>query len=84
MDAAALYYPLYKTSDRTVQNMKKSALSPLLALALAGAAFADAIVFPDESVNVDYYVYVTTPDGGLNLREGPGVDYSIITTIPDY
>ncbi len=64
--------------------MKKSALSPLLALALAGAAFADAIVFPDESVNVDYYVYVTTPDGGLNLREGPGVDYSIITTIPDY
>ena len=32
----------------------------------------------------DYYVYVTTPDGGLNLREGPGTDYGILVLIPDY
>ncbi len=56
----------------------------LFAALFPSAAFADAIIFPDDSRDVDYYVYVTTPDGGLNLREGPGVDYSIITTIPDY
>ncbi len=68
--------------------MKKRALSFFLALLLIAllttAAFADAIIFPDNSWDVDYYVYVTTPDGGLNMREGPGVDYALITTIPDY
>lgn len=68
--------------------MKKRVLSFffafLLAALLPSAAFADAIVFPDDSWDVDYYVYVTTPDGGLNMREGPGVDYTLIMTIPDY
>lgn len=68
--------------------MKKRFLSLffafLLAALLPSAAFADAIVFPDDTWDVDYYVYVTTPDGGLNMREGPGVDYTLITTIPDY
>lgn len=56
----------------------------LLAALLPAAAFADAIVYPDDIWGVDYYVYVATPDGGLNLRSGPGVYYELLTAVPDY
>lgn len=42
-------------------------------------AFADAASYPMEPA--DFYVYVATPDGGLNFRNGPGVEYK---TIIDY
>ena len=46
-------------------------------------AFADAASFPME--RADFYVYVATPDGGLNLRDGPDVKYAKVMdgTIPD-
>ncbi len=46
-------------------------------------AFADAAVWPEEPA--DYYVYVATPDGGLNLRYGPGTEYERVIDyrIPD-
>ena len=46
-------------------------------------AFADAASYPMDSA--DFYVYVATPDGGLNLRDGPGVEYHKVIegTIPD-
>ena len=46
-------------------------------------AFADAASFPMEPA--DFYVYVATPDGGLNLRDGPDVKYAKVMdgTIPD-
>ncbi|MBO5064917.1 MAG: hypothetical protein J6D06_02255 [Clostridia bacterium] len=42
-------------------------------------AFADSAAYPVEKA--DFYVYVATPDGGLNFRDGPGVEYN---TIIDY
>ena len=46
-------------------------------------AFADAASYPIEPA--DFYVYVATPDGGLNMRSGPGVEYPRVIdhTIPD-
>lgn len=46
-------------------------------------AFADAASYPMDPV--DYYVIVSTPDGGLNLRGGPGVEYPTVISgrIPD-
>ena len=47
-------------------------------------AFADAASFPMEPA--DFYVYVATPDGGLNIRSGPDdKTYPTIMdgTIPD-
>ena len=46
-------------------------------------AFADAATYDIE--NVDYYVYVATPDGGLNMRYGPGTEYDKVMAerIPD-
>jgi len=46
-------------------------------------AFADAVSYLMDPV--DYYVYVDTPDGGLNMRYGPGVDYARVIDyrIPD-
>ena len=46
-------------------------------------AFADAASFPME--RADFYVYVATPDGGLNMRSGPDVKYDRVMedTIPD-
>ncbi len=46
-------------------------------------AFADAASYPMD--NADFYVYVATPDGGLNLRDGPDVKYAKVMngTIPD-
>ena len=47
------------------------------------SVFADAADFDVESV--DYYVYVATPDGGLNMRHGPGTEYEKVmqNRIPD-
>lgn len=46
-------------------------------------AFADAAVYDLETT--DYYVYVATPDGGLNMRYGPGTEYDKVMEqrIPD-
>lgn len=46
-------------------------------------AFADAITYDMEEAG--YYVYVATPDGGLNMRHGPGTDYAKVMDerIPD-
>lgn len=46
--------------------------------------FADAITYDMEPS--DFYVYVVTPDGGLNMRHGPGTDYPKVMEkpIPDY
>lgn len=47
-------------------------------------AFADAASYPIDDCE-DFYVYVATPDGGLNFRCGPDVEYPTIITgrIPD-
>jgi hypothetical protein len=34
--------------------------------------------------DADYFVLVTTPDGGLNLRTGPGTGFDKLILIPDY
>lgn len=62
--------------------MKKLFTLLIVAIILCASvipAFADAASYPMEQV--DYYVIVATPDGGLNLRAGPGVEYS---TVIDY
>ena len=45
--------------------------------------FADAVAYDMKPAS--YYVYVKTPDGGLNMRHGPGTDYGKVMneTIPD-
>lgn len=45
--------------------------------------FADAASYDMEKAG--YYVYVATPDGGLNIRSGPGTEYDRIMEgrIPD-
>ncbi len=55
----------------------------LLVLVNTTYAFADAITYDMEPAG--YYVYVATPDGGLNMRYGPGTDYSKVMEerIPD-
>lgn len=47
------------------------------------SVFADAANYDVQSA--DFYVYVATPDGGLNMRYGPGVEYDKVTDnrIPD-
>lgn len=47
------------------------------------SVFADAAAYDMEPV--DFYVYVATPDGGLNMRHGPGTEYGKVTEskIPD-
>ena len=67
--------------------MKKTAV--ILAVVMmvlciyAPVSLADAIAYDVEPVNL--YVYVATPDGGLNMRVGPGVEYSKVMKerIPD-
>lgn len=39
---------------------------------------ADAASYWYEEGAVDYYVEITAPDGGANLRLGPGVEYQIL------
>jgi len=47
------------------------------------SVFADAAAYDIQKAG--YYVIVATPDGGLNLRHGPGVDYGKVMEgrIPD-
>ncbi len=47
------------------------------------SALADAITY--DVKDAGYYVYVATPDGGLNMRYGPGTEYEKVTEnrIPD-
>lgn len=47
------------------------------------SVFADAADYDIQ--NAGYYVYVATPDGGLNMRYGPGTEYDKVTEnrIPD-
>ena len=67
--------------------MKKiiSVLGIISVLLLMGfqTAFADAASY--DMKQAGYYVYVATPDGGLNMREGPGTNYSKVMKerIPD-
>lgn len=66
--------------------MKKIALVLGVVLLLVGnvtVAFADAASYDIEPA--DYYVYVATPDGGLNMRYGPGTEYDKVMPerIPD-
>lgn len=60
-------------------------LGTIFVLLMSGTtgAFADAGGYDFESAN--YYVYVATPDGGLNIRSGPGVEYERVMNgrIPD-
>ena len=46
-------------------------------------SFADAMDFDVKEAG--YYVYVATPDGGLNIRYGPGTEYDKVMAgrIPD-
>jgi len=55
----------------------------LLITMVSTVAFADAAGYDIEMA--DYYVYVATPDGGLNMRQGPGVEYNKVMEerIPD-
>lgn len=48
----------------------------VLSWCMAVPIWADAAVdwYPEEQA-VDYYVLVSAPDGGVNLRYGPGVEY---------
>lgn len=53
----------------------------LLTLSVSGAAcYADAVAegFWATAQYVDEDYYVNAPDGGVNLREGPGADYTIV------
>lgn len=67
--------------------MKRTVLILCIVLSILSAsfttAFADAMAF--DMKEAGYYVYVSTPDGGLNMRYGPGTDYDRVTTerIPD-
>ena len=55
----------------------------LLIMGSVTTAFADAASYDMEEAG--YYVYVATPDGGLNMRYGPGTDYGKVMKgrIPD-
>lgn len=60
-------------------------LNILMVFLMGGAsvAFADAMDFDVKEAG--YYVYVATPDGGLNIRYGPGTEYDKVMAgrIPD-
>ena len=60
-----------------------SAMVFLLILTSTCSVFADAMAYDVEPAN--YYVYVATPDGGLNMRHGPSTDYAKVMEgrIPD-
>ena len=55
----------------------------ILMLGTGTVVFADAIAYDIEEAG--YYVYVATPDGGLNMRHGPGTEYDRVMNyrIPD-
>ena len=41
-------------------------------------ALADAMIYYDNDTSVNYNVQVSAPDGGVNFRYGPGVEYGKI------
>lgn len=68
--------------------IKKTRWLPLVLLLILvfgnmQSAFADAVLYDMEPAG--YHVYVATPDGGLNMRHGPGSGYSKVMQkrIPD-
>lgn len=67
--------------------MKKTVLLIVIIITLLFCniigVFADSISYDMEPA--DYYVYVATPDGGLNMRSGPGEEYNKVIEgrIPD-
>ncbi|MBQ2967235.1 MAG: hypothetical protein IJE10_03820 [Clostridia bacterium] len=68
--------------------MKKTVLLlVLVTLLISGNVInilADAVAYDMDPAG--YYVYVLTPDGGLNMRSGPGTNYNKVleSPIPDY
>jgi uncharacterized protein YraI len=58
-------------------------MSILTVCANISSVFADAVDYDVQQA--DFYVYVATPDGGLNMRYGPGAEYDKVTEnrIPD-
>lgn len=70
--------------------MKKTMFFCLLCVLLLGFSIgvsADAALYTDEDVTVkacDYDAYVSTVDGGVNLREEPTTKAPVIVTIPDF
>lgn len=57
----------------------------VLLLGCSGGVFADAVVYDWEVERYcDYDAYVSTVDGGVNLREEPSVDGKIICKISDF
>ena len=68
--------------------MKKTLFLSLLCvllLAFSGGVLADAAVYDWEvSENCSYDAYVSTVDGGVNLRVEPNTESSILCTIPDF
>lgn len=59
-------------------------ISAIIMCSFMVTAFADAMSWNVEPAQ--YTVYVLTPDGGLNLRNGPGTEFETVTNqrIPDY
>ena len=68
--------------------MKKTFFLSLLCLfllAFSGGVLADAAVYDWEvSEDCNYDAYVSTVDGGVNLRVEPTTESSILCTIPDF
>ena len=68
--------------------MKKTfflSLFCLFLLAFSGGVLADAAVYDWEvSEDCNYDAYVSTVDGGVNLRVEPTTESSILCTIPDF
>lgn len=68
--------------------MKKTLFLSLLCLfllAFSGGVLADAAVYDWEvSEDCNYDAYVSTVDGGVNLRVEPTTESSILCTIPDF
>lgn len=58
-------------------------LTLIMIMSYVSVAYADAA--PYEIQQGGYYVYVATPDGGLNMRSGPGIEYEKVMSgrIPD-
>lgn len=70
-------------SNSTSVRRRISALILVTAVFVLGApcvSWGDALVesYWDIAYSVDYDVYVAAPDGGVNLRNGAGTEYSIM------
>jgi len=67
-----------------MKNFLTVLMSIVLICSMAHSVFADAANY--DMAPAGYAVYVETPDGGLNMRHGPGTEYPKVMedTIPDY